>query len=49
VTDDQSRQQDPKEQYPQPGLPEQEQEHPSLDSEMQPDYRPLLGLDKPHY
>jgi NAD(P)-dependent dehydrogenase (short-subunit alcohol dehydrogenase family) len=37
VTDDQTRQQDPKEQYPQPEFPEQEQEHPGLDSEMQPE------------
>jgi NAD(P)-dependent dehydrogenase (short-subunit alcohol dehydrogenase family) len=37
VTDDQTRQQDPKKQYPQPQFPEQEQEHPGLDSEMQPE------------
>jgi NAD(P)-dependent dehydrogenase (short-subunit alcohol dehydrogenase family) len=37
VTDDQTRQQDPKEQYPKPQFPEQEQEHPGLDSEMQPE------------
>jgi hypothetical protein len=37
VPDDQTRQQDPKEQYPQPHFPEQEQEHPGLDSEMQPE------------
>jgi NAD(P)-dependent dehydrogenase (short-subunit alcohol dehydrogenase family) len=37
VTDDQTKQQDPKEQYPQPQFPEQEQEHPGLDSEMQPE------------
>jgi len=37
VSDDQTRQQDPKEQYPQPEFPEQEQEHPGLDSEMRPE------------
>jgi NAD(P)-dependent dehydrogenase (short-subunit alcohol dehydrogenase family) len=37
VTDDQTKQQDPKEQHPQPEFPEQEQEHPGLDSEMQPE------------
>ena len=37
MTDDQTRQQDPKKQYPQPQFPEQEQEHPGLDSEMQPE------------
>ena len=37
MTDDQTRQQDPKEQYPKPQFPEQEQEHPGLDSEMQPE------------
>jgi hypothetical protein len=36
-------QQDPKEQYPQPGFPEQEQEHPGLDSEMQP--KPDYGYE----
>src|ERR687894_403773 len=36
-------QQDPKEQYPQPGFPEQEQEHPGLDSEMQP--KPDYGAE----
>jgi NAD(P)-dependent dehydrogenase (short-subunit alcohol dehydrogenase family) len=43
VTDDQTMQQDPKEQYPQPGFPEQEQEHPGLDSEMQP--KPDYGYE----
>ena len=43
VTDDQTRQQDPKEQYPKPQFPEQEQEHPGLDSEMQPE--PDYGYD----
>jgi NAD(P)-dependent dehydrogenase (short-subunit alcohol dehydrogenase family) len=37
VTDDQTKQQDPGEQYPQPEFPEQEQQHPGLDSEMQPE------------
>jgi NAD(P)-dependent dehydrogenase (short-subunit alcohol dehydrogenase family) len=37
MTEDQTKQQDPKEQYPQPEFPEQEQEHPGLDSEMQPE------------
>src|SRR3954465_7322909 len=37
MTDDQTKQQDPKEQYPQPAFPEQEQEHPGLDSEMRPE------------
>ena len=43
MTDDQTMQQDPKEQYPQPGFPEQEQEHPGLDSEMQP--KPDYGYE----
>lgn len=37
MADDQTGQQDPKEQYPQPEFPEQEQEHPGLDSEMRPE------------
>lgn len=37
MTEDQTKQQDPKEQYPQPEFPEQEQEHPGRDSEMQPE------------
>src|SRR3954470_3630627 len=37
MTEDQTKQQDPKEQYPQPEFPEQEQEHPGLDSEMRPE------------
>lgn len=37
MSNDQTKQQDPKEQYPQPEFPEQEQEHPGLDSEMQPE------------
>jgi NAD(P)-dependent dehydrogenase (short-subunit alcohol dehydrogenase family) len=37
MSDDQTTQQDPKEQYPQPEFPEQEQEHPGLDSEMRPE------------
>jgi NAD(P)-dependent dehydrogenase (short-subunit alcohol dehydrogenase family) len=37
MTNDQTKQQDPKEQYPQPAFPEQEQEHPGLDSAMQPE------------
>src|SRR5215207_8689163 len=36
-------QQDPKEQYPQPEFSEQEQEHPGLDSEMQP--KPDYGYE----
>jgi NAD(P)-dependent dehydrogenase (short-subunit alcohol dehydrogenase family) len=37
MSDDQTTQQDPKEQYPQPEFPEQEQEHPGLGSEMRPE------------
>ncbi len=37
MTNDQTEQQDPRGQYPQPEFPEQEQEHPGLDSEMQPE------------
>lgn len=42
MTGDQTRQQDPKEQYPQPDFPEQDQreQHPGIESEMapKPDY-----------
>ena len=43
MTDDQTKQQDPKEHYPHPAFPEQEQEHPGLDSEMQP--KPDYGYE----
>ena len=37
MTEDQTSQQDPREQHPQPEFPEQEQVHPGLDSEMRPE------------
>ncbi len=37
MTEDQTSQQDPREQYPQPEFPEQEQVHPGLDSKMRPE------------
>ncbi len=46
MTDDQTSQRDPKEQYPQPKFPEQEQVHPGLDSEMSP--KPDYGYETYH-
>ena len=37
MSEDQHTQRDPREQYPQPGFPEQEQEHPGLEGQMQPE------------
>lgn len=37
MTTDQHEPRDPRERYPQPGYPEQEQEHPGLESRMQPE------------
>ncbi|MEQ7123658.1 SDR family oxidoreductase [Actinopolymorpha sp. B11F2] len=43
MSGDQTRPQDPRERYPRPGFPEQVQEHPGLDSEMEP--KPDYGYD----
>ncbi|MGH3144237.1 MAG: SDR family NAD(P)-dependent oxidoreductase, partial [Rubrobacter sp.] len=45
MTDDQHRQQDPTQQYPQPEYPEQDQrdQHPGLEREMEP--RPDYGVE----
>jgi NAD(P)-dependent dehydrogenase (short-subunit alcohol dehydrogenase family) len=43
MSDDQTRQQDPREQYPQPEYPEQEQEHPGYDQDMSP--KPDYGYE----